>query len=61
VIGIYLLGPLLTDVIFIFVAHHPDLVPGGYWFLLIGPIVEGSLGGTFWTSHRVWGACDQQF
>jgi len=47
VLGIYLLGPLLTDVIFIFVMHHPDLVPGGYWFLLLGPLVEGSLGGTF--------------
>lgn len=46
-LGIYLLGPLLTDVIFIFVMHHPDLVPGGYWFLLLGPLVEGSLGGTF--------------
>lgn len=46
-IGIYLLGPLLTDIIFIFVMHHPDFVPGGYWFLLLGPLVEGSLGGTF--------------
>lgn len=45
VMGIYLLGPLLTDIIFIFVMHHPDLVLGGYWFLLLGPLVEGSLGG----------------
>lgn len=52
-LGIYLLGPLLTDVIFIFVMRHPDLVPGGYWFLLLGPLVEGSLGGTFLFSHRV--------
>ncbi|KAF5358151.1 hypothetical protein D9756_001317 [Leucocoprinus leucothites] len=45
VMGISLLGLLLTDFNFIFVLHYPDLVPGGYWFLLFGPLVEGSLGG----------------
>jgi hypothetical protein len=44
--GISLFGLLLTDFNFIFVMHFPDYVPGGYWFLLLGPLVEGSLGGT---------------
>lgn len=54
--GIYLLGPLLTDIIFIFVMHHPDLVLGGYWFLLLGPLVEGSLGGTILGSCQIVGS-----
>ncbi|KAF9444748.1 MFS general substrate transporter [Macrolepiota fuliginosa MF-IS2] len=45
VMGISVLGLLLTDFIFIFVALFPDRAPGGYWFLLLGPLVEGSLGG----------------
>ncbi|KXN92843.1 hypothetical protein AN958_06822, partial [Leucoagaricus sp. SymC.cos] len=45
VMGISLIGLLLTDFNFIFVMTFPDIVPGGYWFLLLGPLVEGALGG----------------
>ncbi|KAJ3573787.1 hypothetical protein NP233_g2219 [Leucocoprinus birnbaumii] len=45
VMGISLIGLLTTDFNFIFVMHYPDAIPGGYWFLLVGPLVEGALGG----------------
>ncbi|KAJ3502515.1 hypothetical protein NLJ89_g8854 [Agrocybe chaxingu] len=45
VMGISVLGLLFTDFIFIFVALNSKHVPGGYWFLVVGPLVEGSLGG----------------
>ena len=44
--GISIIGLLLTDFNFIMVALFPRHVPGGYWFLLVGPMVEGALGGT---------------
>ncbi|TRM62597.1 hypothetical protein BD626DRAFT_569746 [Schizophyllum amplum] len=34
VMGISILGALLTDFIVIFVATFPDAAPGGYWFLV---------------------------
>lgn len=43
--GISVIGLLLTDFNFIFVSLFTERVPGGYWFLLLGPVVEGSLGG----------------
>ena len=43
--GITVLGLLLTDFNFIMVALFPNRIPGGYWFLTVGPAVEGSLGG----------------
>ncbi|KIJ94708.1 hypothetical protein K443DRAFT_350615 [Laccaria amethystina LaAM-08-1] len=45
VMGITVLGLLLTDFNFIMVALFPNRIPGGYWFLTVGPAVEGSLGG----------------
>ena len=44
--GISLIGLLLTDFNFIFVILFPNHAPGGYWFLLFGPLLEGALGGT---------------
>ncbi|KAF9500505.1 MFS general substrate transporter [Pleurotus eryngii] len=45
VIGISLLGLLMNDLNFIFVTRFFRYAPGGYWFLLVGPIIEGSVGG----------------
>ncbi|KAJ6623481.1 hypothetical protein B0H10DRAFT_2162474 [Mycena sp. CBHHK59/15] len=45
IIGLSVLGLLLTDFNFIFVAKNYEHVPGGYWFLIVGPIIEGALGG----------------
>ncbi len=42
-----MLGLLLTDMNFILVANFPTLFPGNYWFLVIGPIFEGCLGGAY--------------
>lgn len=36
---------LVVDFTFILVALFSKRLPGGYWFLMLGPIVEGSLGG----------------
>ena len=44
--GISVIGLLLTDFNFIMVTLFPTYVPGGYWFLVVGPMVEGALGGT---------------
>ena len=44
--GISIIGLLVTDFNFIIVALFPRHVPGGYWFLIVGPMVEGALGGT---------------
>ena len=44
--GISVIGILLTDFNFIMVILFPKYIPGGYWFLVVGPIVEGALGGT---------------
>jgi len=43
--GISLIGLLLTDLMFIVVYNFYEDLPGGYWLLLIGPLVEGALGG----------------
>lgn len=40
------IGLLTTDVSFIFTAIFANKLPGGYWFLLFGPVVEGMFGGT---------------
>ncbi|KAF4576704.1 hypothetical protein EYR36_004683 [Pleurotus pulmonarius] len=45
VMGISLLGLLMNDLNFIFVTRFFRYAPGGYWFLLVGPIIEGSVGG----------------
>ncbi|KAF8163650.1 major facilitator superfamily domain-containing protein [Crassisporium funariophilum] len=45
VMGISVLGLLITDFNFIFVTLCFRHIPGGYWFLVVGPIIEGFLGG----------------
>jgi hypothetical protein len=43
--GISIIGLLLSDIIFILVAWFSPFLPGNYWFLLLGPVLEGALGG----------------
>jgi len=38
-------GALLTDLTIIIVTLNVNRVPGGYWFLVIGAVFEGLLGG----------------
>ncbi|KAJ7510054.1 major facilitator superfamily domain-containing protein [Mycena galericulata] len=45
ILGFTLFGLLVNDFTFIFVTKNHDRVPGGYWFLLLGPTVEGLFGG----------------
>ncbi|TFK30241.1 MFS general substrate transporter [Coprinopsis marcescibilis] len=45
IMGISLLGLLVTDFNLINVYYFSKYMPGGYWFLLLGPVVEGILGG----------------
>ncbi|KAF7294735.1 MFS domain-containing protein [Mycena indigotica] len=45
ILGLTLLGLLFNDCLFIFVTKNFTWIPGGYWFLLVGPILEGCLGG----------------
>jgi MFS family permease len=45
IVGVTILGRIFEDFNFIFVSMFAKRLPGGYWFLLIGPILEGTLGG----------------
>ncbi|KAJ6597071.1 major facilitator superfamily domain-containing protein [Mycena vulgaris] len=45
ILGLTIFGLLITDFNFIFVTKNFDRIPGGYWFLIVGPIIEGCLGG----------------
>lgn len=45
VMGISVLGLLVLDFNFIAIATFWRHLPGGYWLLVIGPFVEGCLGG----------------
>ena len=50
----------ISDANFIFVSHFHAKIPGGYWFLIVGPIVEGTLGGllhlvfVFYFAYLCW-------
>lgn len=44
-LGISVVGLLVTDFNFLVVYTFYDRLPGGYWFLIVGPVIEGSLGG----------------
>ncbi|KAF9061927.1 major facilitator superfamily domain-containing protein [Rhodocollybia butyracea] len=44
-LGISGIGLLLTDANFILVYYFSRSLPGGIWFLLVGPVIEGILGG----------------
>lgn len=41
-------GLLMTDVNFLVVSRFHEVLPGGYWFLLVGPFLDGLLGGLYW-------------
>ncbi|KAH9484438.1 putative membrane protein [Psilocybe cubensis] len=45
VMGISILALLITDFNFILVAKFYQHLPGGYWFLVVGPALEGLFGG----------------
>jgi len=45
VLGITAFGLLVADFTFILVTLNSCRLPGGYWLLVIGPVVEGLLGG----------------
>lgn len=44
VLAVSVLGLLLTELTFIITANFFDYLPGGYWFLLVGYVMEGFLG-----------------
>ena len=35
----------MTDLSFLIVSQYHTILPGGYWFILIGPLLDGLLGG----------------
>ncbi|PCH37837.1 MFS general substrate transporter [Wolfiporia cocos MD-104 SS10] len=40
-----IIGLLMEDLAFILVCNFSELLPGGYWFLTLGPVLAGMLGG----------------
>nr|VWO98059.1 Calcium dependent mitochondrial carrier protein [Ganoderma boninense] len=45
ILGCAVVGVLMMDLCFLSTFWFYKYIPGGYWFLLIGPILEGFLGG----------------
>ncbi|KAG0699659.1 major facilitator superfamily domain-containing protein [Suillus ampliporus] len=45
VMGISMLGLLANDLTFIVTAFFGDRLPGGYWFLMLGFVLDGVVGG----------------
>ncbi|KAH7889409.1 major facilitator superfamily domain-containing protein [Phlebopus sp. FC_14] len=45
VLTISMIGLFITDITFIVTAFFVDVLPGGYWFLLVGFALEGLCGG----------------
>ncbi|KAF9532861.1 major facilitator superfamily domain-containing protein [Crepidotus variabilis] len=45
VMGVSIIGLLLTDAGFLLVTNFYRHLPGGYWWLVVGPTIEGLLGG----------------
>jgi hypothetical protein len=43
--SIALIGLLATDFNYINVYYFSQHLPGGYWCLILGPLIEGILGG----------------
>jgi MFS family permease len=43
--GIIAFGQLLSLLIIIFVANYVELIPGGYWVLLVEAMFTGAVGG----------------
>ncbi|KIJ16785.1 hypothetical protein PAXINDRAFT_74219 [Paxillus involutus ATCC 200175] len=46
VIVVSMFGLLVADITYIITAFFVDVLPGGYWFLLVGFIIEGLCGST---------------
>ncbi|KAF8843573.1 MFS general substrate transporter [Paxillus ammoniavirescens] len=46
VIVVSMFGLLVTDITYIITAFFVDVLPGGYWFLLVGFFIEGLCGST---------------
>ncbi|CCM04727.1 uncharacterized protein FIBRA_06915 [Fibroporia radiculosa] len=53
IIGIVAIGQLVSDFTFILVAKYWQVLPGGVWFILVGPMLEGALGGVSTTSATI--------
>ncbi|KAI0930891.1 hypothetical protein AcV7_004954 [Taiwanofungus camphoratus] len=47
------IGLLCTDFDFILVSKFWKVLPGGYWFLICGPVIEGLLGGMNLTTAAI--------
>lgn len=47
VLSVAVFGILITDVVFISTVHFHKYLPGGYMFLLVGPLLDGLCGGKF--------------
>ena len=45
VLSCAVIGVLVMDLNFLSVFWFYNYIPGGYWFLVIGPVVEGAMGG----------------
>ncbi|KZO97873.1 MFS general substrate transporter [Calocera viscosa TUFC12733] len=45
ILAISIAGVLVTDANFLLVAHATDYLPGGYRFLVVGPVIDGLVGG----------------
>ncbi len=45
IMAIAFFGILINDIVLIATASYPYLVPGGYRFLIVGPVLDGCLGG----------------
>ncbi|KAG5734504.1 hypothetical protein E4T56_gene5957 [Termitomyces sp. T112] len=53
-LSISVIGLLFTDLNFILTTKNFHHLPGGYWFLILGPIIEGSLGGVTVTTAAMY-------
>ncbi|EMD38291.1 hypothetical protein CERSUDRAFT_64554 [Gelatoporia subvermispora B] len=53
VMSFAVIGALVADSSFLLVYHFAKYLPGGYWFLLFGPIVDGCFGGISTVSAAV--------
>ncbi|KAJ7767804.1 major facilitator superfamily domain-containing protein [Mycena metata] len=45
VLSLAVFGLLLSDLTFVFVTKNVQRLPGAYWLILVGPILDGALGG----------------
>ncbi|EJU05334.1 MFS general substrate transporter [Dacryopinax primogenitus] len=45
ILALSIAGVLVTDANFLLVAHASEYLPGGYRFLIVGPVIDGLVGG----------------